>query len=59
MPKMLAAPPEQTPRDVANGFPGPSGKPAALPATLMIQGLIETPAVFAMIGGVIALHLTN
>ena len=54
MPKMLAAPPEGT-----NGFLGPSGKPGAIPVTLMIQGFFETPALFAMIGGIIALQTTN
>ncbi len=46
MPKMLA-------------FRGPSGKPGAIPVTLMIQGFFETPAIFAMIGGIIALQMTN
>ena len=46
MPKMLA-------------FRGPSGKPLAIPVTLMIQGFFETPAIFAMIGGIIALQMTN
>ena len=54
MPKMLAAPPEGT-----NRFLGPSGKPGAIPVTLMIQGFFETPALFAMIGGIIALQMTN
>lgn len=46
MPKMLA-------------FRGPSGKPGAIPVTLMIQGFFETPSIFAMIGGIIALQMTN
>lgn len=46
MPKMLA-------------FRGPSGKPGAIPVTLMIQGFFETPAIFAMVGGMIALQMTN
>ena len=46
MPKMLT-------------FRGPSGKPLAIPVTLMIQGFFETPAIFAMIGGIIALQMTN
>lgn len=46
MPKMLA-------------FRGPSGNPLAIPVTLMIQGFFETPAIFAMIGGIIALQMTN
>lgn len=54
MPKMLAALPEGT-----NRFLGPSGKPGAIPVTLMIQGFFETPALFAMIGGIIAMQMTN
>lgn len=46
MPKMLA-------------FRGPSGKPGAIPVSLMIQGFFETPAIFAMVGGIIALQMTN
>ena len=46
MPKMLA-------------FRGPSGKPGAIPVTLMIQGFFETPAIFAMVFGMIALQMTN
>ena len=46
MPKMLA-------------FRGPSGKPLAIPVTLMIQGFFETPAIFAMVFGMIALQMTN
>ena len=46
MPKMLA-------------FRGPSGKPGAIPVTMIIQGFLETPAIFAMIGGIIALQMTN
>ena len=40
-------------------FRGPSGKPLAIPGTLIIQGFFETPAIFAMIGGIIALQMTN
>ena len=46
MPKMLA-------------FRGPSGKPGAIPVTLMIQGFFETPAIFAMVFGMIALQMMN
>ena len=46
MPKMLA-------------FRGPSGKPGAIPVTLMILGFFETPAIFAMVFGMIALQMTN
>ena len=59
MPKMLAAPLEENRRDFANSFLGPSGKPGAIPVTMMIQGFLETPAIFAMIGGIIALQMTN
>ena len=58
MPKMLAVP-EEIRRDFANSFLGPSGKPGAIPVTMMIQGFLETPAIFAMIGGIIALQMTN
>ena len=44
MPKMLAS---------------PTGKPGAIPVTMMIQGFFETPAIFAMIGGIVALQMTN
>ena len=46
MPKMLA-------------FRGPSGNPGAIPVTLMIQGFFETPAIFAMVFGMIALQMSN
>ena len=54
MPKMIAAPPAGT-----NRFLGPTGRPGTIPVTLMIQGFFETPALFAMIGGMIALQMTN
>ena len=46
MPKMLA-------------FRGPSGKPGAIPVTMMLLGCLETPAIFAMVFGMIALQMTN
>ena len=59
MPKMLAVSPEDVRQDIANGSLGPAGRPGAIPITMMILGAIETPAIFAMIGGMIALSITN
>ena len=55
MPKMLASPTAET----SFTFLGPSGKPGAIPVTMIIQGFLETPAIFAMIGGIVALQMTN
>lgn len=55
MPKMLASPTAET----SFTFLGPGGKGGAIPVTMMIQGFFETPAIFAMIGGIIALQMTN
>ena len=46
MPKLLA-------------FRGPSGKPGAIPVTMMLLGCLETPAIFAMVFGMIALQMAN
>ena len=55
MPKMLASPTVET----SFTFLGPGGKGGAIPVTMIIQGFLETPAIFAMIGGIIALQMTN
>ena len=55
MPKMLASPTAET----SFTFLGPGGKGGAIPVTMIIQGFLETPAIFAMIGGFVALQMTN
>ena len=55
MPKMLASATVET----SFTFLGPGGKGGAIPVTLMIQGFFETPAIFAMVFGMIALQMTN
>ena len=55
MPKMLASPTAET----SFTFLGPGGKGGAIPVTMIIQGFLETPAIFAMIGGIVALQMTN
>ena len=55
MPKMLASPTVET----SFTFLGPGGKGGAIPVTMIIQGFLETPAFFAMIGGIVALQMTN
>lgn len=55
MPKMLASPTAET----SFTFLGPGGKGGVIPVTMIIQGFLETPAIFAMIGGMIALQMTN
>ena len=55
MPKMLASPTVET----SFTFLGPGGKGGAIPVTMIIQGFLETPAIFAMIGGIVALQMTN
>ncbi|MBQ6104219.1 MAG: hypothetical protein IJL06_11180 [Kiritimatiellae bacterium] len=59
MPKMFAAPPEETKAEFARGFLGPSGRLGTVNVTMMLLGCLETPAIFAMIGGMIALGLRN
>ena len=55
MPKMLASPTVET----SFTFLGPGGKGGAIPVTMIIQGFLETSAIFAMIGGIVALQMTN
>ena len=55
MPKMLAS----TTVETSFAFLGPGGKGGAIPVTMIIQGFFETPAILAMIGGMIALQMTN
>jgi hypothetical protein len=55
MPKMLAS----TTVETSFAFLGPGGKGVAIPVTMIIQGFFETPAILAMIGGMIALQMTN
>ncbi len=59
MPKLFATPPEETKEALSRGSLGPSGKSNPFVVTMMIHGFLETPALFAMVFGMMALQMTH
>ena len=59
MPKLLSQDATEVKNAFLRAFLAPSGRIGAFNVTMALLGCLETPAIFAMIGGMIALTITN